>query len=93
MRKVNWKPASTANCYTARVGFIQMFCACPWDTDNSSGYVGSAGTPTGCDWKHGPPRRTLEKAKEDAIQAARELVEGYHTVVVATMKSLGMDIE
>lgn len=97
MRKVNWKYYRKYDLYTAMIGFVQVCCTpplvCTKRGNMRRGYIGGAGTPDSCNWKSGPTRRSLEKAQEDAIRIAKELLEEYHTTVVTTMKSLGMDIE
>ena len=87
---MNWEPKWPSNNYSIKIGNIVLYCNKYYPRNlRSSWWVGSAfiyDIPSS--YRIGIKRFSKDKAKEDAIRLAEELLEDYHTSIVAEMEHL-----
>lgn len=91
MKKIYWKPkrpSKNNNPYiTARIGNIVLHCysepKCLWSANVSIREMSGM-------FRHGPFRKSLSKAKEDAIRLARELLLDYRAGLAVELKNFDL---
>lgn len=95
MKKINWTPDDSKNHAWAQIGGVVMQVnryfpivtkTKRWRADASIRQ--ECGT-----FRTGPIRKTMDKAKEDAVRLARELLLDHHTCLLAEMKNFDIEVQ
>lgn len=92
MKKIKWKRYGPTGDMSAQVGSVYLNC---WQFKKAK-TVDCRATVSICrissTKRYGPLRKSMAKAKEDAVRLARELMEDYQMAVDKEMKVLqGME--
>jgi len=82
MNKVDWRPRRPKDYAYARIGRICMNCN-SWTTlsGNYVWYASVSLNSISSSRRQGPRRRSLAKAKSDAVRLAREMLDDYRMAI------------
>ena len=97
MKKIKWTYPYDPKCAYAKVGCIVMHCylrrSVPrigTPTDRWYGYASISIREHSETFRTGPIRKSMAKAKDDAVQLARELLLDYHTCLMTEMANFDL---
>lgn len=99
MKKINWEPKNSKKFVNATIGSVTLQCL-PYKTRNSNDqwrgfvFIKKPGFMFVGDrlivHRYGPFRYSLSKAKEDAVQLARELLLDYQAGLDVELKNFDL---
>lgn len=78
MKKINWKQNCCRDNVRAQMGIIKMYCDLLYTTSKKTKrrwYANVSVREQSGTFRYGPNRKSIAKAKEDAVRLARELLE------------------
>lgn len=104
MQEIEWKPEGSLTDVHAKIGMIRLYCDfyfVDFDTESSITPTSENGRwsahvsilDLASTLRFGPNRRSLVKAKEDAVRIARELLLDYYTSVVGEMSRFDLVVD
>lgn len=93
MKKIKWTPNGSKNYARAHVGCIVMTANVFHPDGEMKRWRAYSSIQEKCDtFRSGPIRRTMDKAKEDAVQLARELLLDHHTCLLTEMQNFDIEV-
>ena len=92
MKKIKWTPKGSRKYARAQVGCIVMHANLHYTgTATQRWYADVSVRELGGTFRTGPVRKSMARAKEDAVQLARELLLDHHICILAEMKNFDME--
>ena len=94
MKEIKWEHSHGRDYADAKVGCIVMHANLHYTgTATKRWYADVSVQQRGGTFRTGPVRKSIAKAKEDAVRLAREILLDYHTSLLAEMANFGLGPE
>ena len=92
MKEIKWKYPHSRDYAYAQVGCIVMHANLHYTgTATKRWYANVSIQERSGTFRTGPVRKSIARAKEDAVQLARELLGDYHTCLLTEMANFGLE--
>ena len=81
MKKIKWKPKGSNKYARAEVGCVVIHINLCYTNTKFRRWYADVSLQKGSDFRIGPTRKSMDKAKDDAVRLAREILLDYRTAV------------
>lgn len=89
MNKLKWKKSGYGGCVSAKIGNMNLHCYIAVNPNGSHWYYAHMRpSNTNIHNRSGPSRKSMRKAKEDAVRLSREFLEDCRVAIDKEMKIL-----